>query len=264
MTSEPLPEAVGCEQLTDALRRSGALGDGRVSDCRHRQLAHHYPLTNHSAVPVLRWSRTRCAVLGHLQNRTPRPRRQLAGAVGTRRLNFIPKSGPLCGGVSSRAALKGVPMRRPRPGTCCSRTSPNPYHRYRVAVPADYGAMRKHSGGAGAVACRVVGQSLSWYFCRSMVRCRGDGSVSAKPIGAVHALLRPPRRQLAARAARALRAAVRRGAAAARYHTHRNVTIVQGDAHVWNSFVPRDGGMTHGSSTGTAGTSEWGQATLLT
>jgi hypothetical protein len=32
MTSEPLPEAVGCEQLTDALRRSGALGDGRVSD----------------------------------------------------------------------------------------------------------------------------------------------------------------------------------------------------------------------------------------
>ncbi len=28
----------------------------------------------------------------------------------------------------------------------------------------------------------------------------------------------------------------------ARYHTHRNVTIVQGDAHVWNSFLPRDGG----------------------
>jgi hypothetical protein len=28
----------------------------------------------------------------------------------------------------------------------------------------------------------------------------------------------------------------------ARYHSHRNVTIVQGDAHVWNSFLPRDGG----------------------
>jgi hypothetical protein len=28
----------------------------------------------------------------------------------------------------------------------------------------------------------------------------------------------------------------------ARYHTHRNLTIVQGDAHVWNSFLPRDGG----------------------
>jgi hypothetical protein len=31
-TSELLPEAVGCEQLTDALRRSGVLGSGRVSD----------------------------------------------------------------------------------------------------------------------------------------------------------------------------------------------------------------------------------------
>mgnify|MGYP003694226113 CR=1 FL=1 len=28
----------------------------------------------------------------------------------------------------------------------------------------------------------------------------------------------------------------------ARYHSHRNVTIVHGDAHVWNSFLPREGG----------------------
>jgi hypothetical protein len=28
----------------------------------------------------------------------------------------------------------------------------------------------------------------------------------------------------------------------ARYHSHRNHTIVHGDAHVWNFFVPRDGG----------------------
>jgi hypothetical protein len=28
----------------------------------------------------------------------------------------------------------------------------------------------------------------------------------------------------------------------ARYHTHRNITIVQGDSHVWNSFLPRAGG----------------------
>jgi hypothetical protein len=27
----------------------------------------------------------------------------------------------------------------------------------------------------------------------------------------------------------------------ARYHSHRNMTIVQGDAHVWNCFLPRDG-----------------------
>ncbi len=27
-----------------------------------------------------------------------------------------------------------------------------------------------------------------------------------------------------------------------RYRSHRNITIVQGDAHVWNSFLPRDGG----------------------
>lgn len=28
----------------------------------------------------------------------------------------------------------------------------------------------------------------------------------------------------------------------ARYHTHRDMTIVHGDAHVWNCFLPRDGG----------------------
>jgi Ecdysteroid kinase-like family len=27
----------------------------------------------------------------------------------------------------------------------------------------------------------------------------------------------------------------------ARYHSHRNLTIIHGDAHVWNSFLPRDG-----------------------
>jgi hypothetical protein len=27
-----------------------------------------------------------------------------------------------------------------------------------------------------------------------------------------------------------------------RYHTHRNVTIMQGDSHIWNCFLPRDGG----------------------
>jgi hypothetical protein len=27
-----------------------------------------------------------------------------------------------------------------------------------------------------------------------------------------------------------------------RYRSHRNATIIQGDAHVWNSFLPRDGG----------------------
>src|SRR5262249_40268874 len=27
-----------------------------------------------------------------------------------------------------------------------------------------------------------------------------------------------------------------------RYHTHRNVTLIHGDAHAWNVFLPRDGG----------------------
>jgi hypothetical protein len=29
----------------------------------------------------------------------------------------------------------------------------------------------------------------------------------------------------------------------ARYHTHRGMTIIQGDAHVWNCFLPRGGGV---------------------
>jgi aminoglycoside/choline kinase family phosphotransferase len=27
-----------------------------------------------------------------------------------------------------------------------------------------------------------------------------------------------------------------------RYHSHRNMTVVHGDAHLWNFFLPRDGG----------------------
>ncbi len=30
---------------------------------------------------------------------------------------------------------------------------------------------------------------------------------------------------------------------AARYHSHRHMTIIQGDAHVWNCFLPRTGGV---------------------
>jgi len=26
-----------------------------------------------------------------------------------------------------------------------------------------------------------------------------------------------------------------------RYHTRRNLTIVHGDAHIWNCFLPREG-----------------------
>ena len=33
---------------------------------------------------------------------------------------------------------------------------------------------------------------------------------------------------------------------AARYRTHRHMTIVQGDAHVWNCFLPRDGALDGG------------------
>jgi hypothetical protein len=28
-----------------------------------------------------------------------------------------------------------------------------------------------------------------------------------------------------------------------RYHSHRHITVVQGDAHVWNCFLPRTGGL---------------------
>jgi Ser/Thr protein kinase RdoA (MazF antagonist) len=28
----------------------------------------------------------------------------------------------------------------------------------------------------------------------------------------------------------------------ARYHSHRNLTVIHGDAHSWNSFLPRHGG----------------------
>jgi hypothetical protein len=48
----------------------------------------------------------------------------------------------------------------------------------------------------------------------------------------------------------------------ARYHSHRNMTLVQGDAHVWNFFCRATPTVTtFASSTGTAGASTWAPMT---
>jgi hypothetical protein len=55
--------------------------------------------------------------------------------------------------------------------------------------------------------------------------------------------------------------------AAPRYHARHHLTIVHGDAHVWNCFLPRDGGddvRLSACSTGTAGALALRQPTLPT
>jgi hypothetical protein len=50
----------------------------------------------------------------------------------------------------------------------------------------------------------------------------------------------------------------------ARYHSRRNLSIVHGDAHVWNFFLPRDGGEDVRFLTGMPGASAWRQTTSRT
>ncbi len=125
MTSELLPKAVACEQLTEALHRSGLLGNGRVSDVAVVSSRTPYPRQSfgcgcHTMLPDPILHARSSSKTGHPERAGDGP------SEGTGRSHFIPRSGPLCGSVSSRAASKGVPMCGRRPGTCCSRTSMNP------------------------------------------------------------------------------------------------------------------------------------------
>ena len=113
-----------------------------------------------------------------------------------------------------------------------------------VAIAADDGAMRAHPVRAGAPPCRMVGRSPSW-------RLRWERGSTPTPQTSSCKDWRTNSRifadRLGDRLSRDRRDLYERflGAAPgllARYHSHRNLTVVHGDAHLWNNFLPRDGG----------------------
>jgi hypothetical protein len=102
-----------------------------------------------------------------------------------------------------------------------------------LALAAEPCAMRADHRRAGALSCRLEGRCAAGCLGGDAARRRRAGSAgagSARP-------LQKLRGRAAARAARYLRTAVRRGTAPVRA-----LSLVHGDAHVWNCFLPRHGG----------------------
>jgi hypothetical protein len=243
MTSERLPQAVGCEQLTDALRQSGVLGNGRVSDVAVVSSR----TTILSQIIRLRLSYdgpapdAPCSVIF----KTGHPDRAGNGwSGGHREVAFYTQVGSAMQGRLVPRCFEGrsdeqaktwhllledltethnIATTWPLPPTmeqCASIVEArarfhavwwdNPRLGTSVGEWSDAAATDRHL------------QSLSEQFTRFCDRL-GDN-------------LPRDRRELYERLFGAAPRLL------ARYHTHRNVTIVQGDAHVWNSFVPRDSG----------------------
>jgi hypothetical protein len=243
MTSELLPEAVGCEQLTDALRGSGALGNARVSgvavvSSRTTILSQIIRLRLSYDGPAPDAPRIVIFKTGH-------PDRGGAGwSGGHREVTFYTQVGSAMRGCLIPCCFEGrsdeeakswhllledltdshiIATTWPLPPTmeqCASIVEARArFH----AVWWDNPRLGTSVGAwSDAAATDHYLQSLSEQFARFCDRL-GDN-------------LPRERRELYERLFGAAPRLL------ARYDTHRNVTIVQGDSHVWNSFVPRDGG----------------------
>jgi Ecdysteroid kinase-like family len=243
MTSEMLPEAVGCGQLTDALRRSGVLDSGRVSDVAvvnsrptilsqviRLRLSYEGPATDAPHTVIFKNGHPDRADNGwSSRHREVAFYTQVGSAMRGRLI-------PRCYEAHSDEETKTwhlvledltethiIATAWPLPPTieqCASIVEARA--RFHAVWWDDPRLGTSVGTWSDAEATDRYVQSLAEQFARFCDRL-GDNL---------------PREQREIYE-RLLDAAPR---LLARYHTHRNVTIVQGDSHVWNSFLPRDGG----------------------
>lgn len=241
MTTESLPKAADAEYLTEALRRSGVLDDGRVR------------------------SVTVDSTRTMLMSRVLRLRLAYDGAAAGAPSTVIVKTEhpERAGGPGARNEVAfyqrvAAPMRVPLAPIC-----------YDAACDAE--ARHWHLVLEDLAESHVV--ASAWPLPPSVDRCERIVDAHARfsaawwddprlgvSVGSWSSVSDTDR-QLKTLAERFARVADRLGDAlsaerralferlladgprlSARYHSHRDVTIVQGDAHVWNAFLPRDGG----------------------
>ena len=243
MTTDSLPRAAGSEYLTDALRRSGALGDGRVRDV----VVESARTTELSRIIRLRLTYEPAA--GHAPSslilKTGRPDR-----IG----------GEWNGGRHEVAFYDQVASAMP------TTVAPRCFEAFCDANTHDWHLLLEDLSESHVIAtawplpptmeqCEHILQAharfhAAWWDDPRLGAAVGtwtDAEATERHLQALaerftrfadlagHRLSRE-RRELFERLLHVAPTLL------ARYHAHRNVTIVQGDAHVWNSFLPRDGG----------------------
>ena len=116
MTTEPLPRAADAEHLTAALRRCGALGDGRVRDVVIESRARRYS-SHRSATADLRWC---VGAPSSLILKTGLPDRGLR--LGHREVGFYTQVAAVMPARLVPRCFEAVWDRTPKRGTSCSKT----------------------------------------------------------------------------------------------------------------------------------------------
>ena len=243
MTTEPVPKAADAERLTEALRRFGAVGQARVCD-----------------VTVM-------SSLKKLRSHTFRLRLDYDGSAGDAPSSVILKMGHLdSAGRSSYANHHEIAFYRDIAPALPARVVPHCFEIVEATDTSAWQLLLEDLTDSHFVAtawplpptrthCENMVQTLARFHAAwwdnpllgvSVAKWRDAAAFDtilrnfAEQIARFtdrFAEMMPPERrelyqQLLDRAPRLLR----------RYHSRRNLTLIHGDAHPWNFFLPRHGG----------------------
>jgi hypothetical protein len=240
MTPDPLPRAADAEHLTDALRRSGALGDGRVCDIA---------VESSRATILSRIIRLRLSYEG---TATDAPR------------SLILKTGlPERAGTKWNAGRHEVAFYTQVASAMAERLAPRCFEGVWDAdtkewhllledltdshfiatiwpLPPTMEDARKIIGARARFHAQWwddprLGVSIGTWLPADDAQLRQLAAEFARFADRVGDRLPPERRDLFERL---IDAGPRLNK---RYHSHRNATIVQGDSHIWNTFLPKTG-----------------------
>ena len=240
MTPDPLPRAADAEHLTEALRRSGALGDGRVCDA------------------VVESSRAT------IVSRIIRLRLSYEGAATDAPRSLIVKTGlPERGGVTWNAGRHEVAFYTQVASVMAERLAPRCYEGVWDTGTNEWHLLLEDltdshfiatawpfpptlEEGRQIIGARArfhaqwwddprLGVSIGTWLPADDGQLRQFAAEFARFADRVGDRLPPERRTLFERL---IDAGPRLNE---RYHSHRNATIVQGDSHIWNTFLPKTG-----------------------
>jgi hypothetical protein len=243
MTTDALPPAANAERLTEALRKSGSLGDGRVC--------------NIAAV----------GSFAKLRSHTFRLRLDYEGPADDAPRSVILKMGHLDGeGHSSYANAHEIAFYRdvalalparvvPRCFEAVEATGTRAWHLLLEDLTESHCIATEWPLPPTVAQCESIVQAwarfhAAWWDDPRLGVSVGKWSDAAgweQPLQNLAAqvawftdrfgeLLSPERRDLYRRLLD------RAPGLLARYSSHRNLTLIHGDAHWWNCFVPREGG----------------------
>ena len=244
MTTEPLPNAAEATHLTDVLRRAGVLGDGRV---RAVEIVSTRPtILSHIIRLRLDYDGAAAGAPPSLILKTAQPERRTPGwNAGQSEVAFYNQ---VAGAMTRRLVPRcfediGRSRGKKSPGISCSKTSPRP------TPPRPHGRCRPRLRSARRILAAWAQFHAGWWDdprLGSSVGIWSDSDAMTRYLQRLADELKRFSDRLGDRLSRERRGLYERLlAAGARFNERtlgrRHMTIVHGDAHFWNCFVPKEG-----------------------